>query len=299
MRQPLFWKRVAFVVKNMRVLIIEDDAETAAYVADGLRRSGHVADQASDGRDGLITAAGGDYDVIVVDRMLPGIDGLAIVKMIRSAGIKSAVLFLTARGGIDDKVEGLEAGGDDYLTKPFAFSELLARLNALARRPPFAPIETVLRVADLEMDLIAHRVKRNGTDIDLQPREFRLLEYLMRNAGRVVTRTMLLEGVWEFHFDPRRKLLKPTSAGSAPRSARPANNSSFTQFGEWGMSFGLPLRLMRTASFGLALSLRNPPRRVGGSFGVHRLLGSAGIDRPTDRRTHRCGSRNPEGGASI
>ena len=143
------------------------------------------------------------------------------MKMICSAGIKSAVLFLTARGGIDDRVEGLEAGGDDYLTKPFAFSELLARLNALARRPPFAPIETVLRVADLEMDLIAHRVKRNGTDIDLQPREFRLLEYLMRNAGRVVTRTMLLEGVWEFHFDPKTKIVEThisrlrTKVGSA------------------------------------------------------------------------------------
>ena len=131
----------------MRVLIIEDDTETAAYVVDGLRRSGHVADQVSDGRDGLMTAASGDYDVIVVDRMLPQVDGLAIVKMIRSAGVKSAVLFLTARGGIDDRVEGLEAGGDDYLTKPFAFSELLARLNALARRPPLAPVETVLRVA--------------------------------------------------------------------------------------------------------------------------------------------------------
>jgi two-component system OmpR family response regulator len=172
----------------MRILIIEDDPE--------------------DGRDGLLTAAGGDYDVIVVDRMLPGIDGVAIVKMIRSAGIKSGVLFLTARGGIDDRVEGLEAGGDDYLTKPFAFSELLARLNALARRPALAPIETVLRVADLEMDLIAHRVTRNGMDIDLQPREFRLLEYLMRNAGRVVTRTMLLERVWEFHFDPKTKIVE-------------------------------------------------------------------------------------------
>jgi len=192
----------------MRVLIIEDDTETAAYVVDGLRRSGHVADQVSDGRDGLMTAASGDYDVIVVDRMLPQVDGLAIVKMIRSAGVKSAVLFLTARGGIDDRVEGLEAGGDDYLTKPFAFSELLARLNALARRPPLAAVETVLRVADLEMDLISRRVKREGTDIELQPREFKLLEYLMRNAGRVVTRTMLLERVWEFHFDPKTKIVE-------------------------------------------------------------------------------------------
>jgi two-component system, OmpR family, response regulator len=192
----------------MRVLLIEDDTETAAYVVDGLRRSGHVAEQASDGRDGLMTAASRDYDVIIVDRMLPGIDGLTIVKTLRSGGIKAPVLFLTARGGIDDRVEGLEAGGDDYLTKPFAFSELLARLNALARRPPLTPIETVLRVADLEMDLISRRVTRAGTDIGIQPREFGLLEYLMRNAGRVVTRTMLLEGVWGFHFDPKTKIVE-------------------------------------------------------------------------------------------
>jgi two-component system, OmpR family, response regulator len=192
----------------MRVLIIEDDTETADYLLDGLRRHGHTADQVSDGRDGLMSATGSDYDVIIVDRMLPGVDGLAMVKMIRSAGVKSAVLFLTARGGIDDRVEGLEAGGDDYLTKPFAFSELLARLNALARRPPLASIEPILRVADLEMDLIAHRVKRDGADIDLQPREFKLLEYLMRNVGRVVTRTMLLERVWEFHFDPKTKIVE-------------------------------------------------------------------------------------------
>ncbi len=192
----------------MRILVIEDDAETAAYVVTGLRGSGHVADQVSDGREGLVTAASGNYDAIVVDRMLPGVDGLAIVKTIRGAGIKTAVLFLTARGGIDDRVEGLEAGGDDYLTKPFAFSELLARLNALARRPHLAPVETVLRVADLEMDLIAHRVRRGGKDIQLQPREFRLLEYLMRNADRVVTKTMLLEKVWEFHFDPKTKIVE-------------------------------------------------------------------------------------------
>jgi two-component system OmpR family response regulator len=155
-----------------------------------------------------MTAASRDYDVIIVDRMLPGIDGLTIVKTLRSGGIKAPVLFLTARGGIDDRVEGLEAGGDDYLTKPFAFSELLARLNALARRPPLTPIETVLRVADLEMDLISRRVTRAGTDIGIQPREFGLLEYLMRNAGRVVTRTMLLEGVWGFHFDPKTKIVE-------------------------------------------------------------------------------------------
>ena len=192
----------------MRVLIIEDDSDTADYVLDGLRRHGHTANQVSDGRDGLMAAATGDYDVIIVDRMLPGIDGLAIVKMIRSARVKSAVLFLTARGGIDDRVEGLEAGGDDYLTKPFAFSELLARLNALARRPPLTPSETLLRVADLELDLVARRVRRDRVVIELQPREFKLLEFLMRNAGRVMTRTMLLERVWNFHFDPKTKIVE-------------------------------------------------------------------------------------------
>jgi two-component system OmpR family response regulator len=192
----------------MRILLIEDDAETAAYVVDGLRRAGHGVEHVSDGREGLMSAARGDCDVIVLDRMLPGPDGLAIVKTIRGIGVKVPVLFLTARGGIDDRVEGLEAGGDDYLTKPFAFSELMARLGALARRPPLAQVETVLQVADLEMDLIGHLVKRGGKEIDLQPREFRLLEYLMRNVGRVVTRTMLLEKVWEFHFDPKTKIVE-------------------------------------------------------------------------------------------
>jgi two-component system, OmpR family, response regulator len=192
----------------MRILVIEDDAETVAYVVGGLRKSGHIADQVSDGREGLVTAANGEYDVLVVDRMLPGLDGLALVQTARSIGIKAAVLFLTARGGVDDRVEGLEAGGDDYLTKPFAFSELLARVNALARRPNLVQVETVLRVADLEMDLVAHRVKRGGKQIALQPREYRLLEYLLRNAGRVVTRTMLLEKVWEFHFDPKTKIVE-------------------------------------------------------------------------------------------
>ena len=188
--------------------MIEDDAETAAYVVGGLRKSGHIADQVSDGREGLVTVANGSYDVLVVDRMLPGLDGMALVRTIRSIGIKAAVLFLTARGGVDDRVEGLEAGADDYLTKPFAFSELLARVNALSRRPALVQVETVLRVADLEMDLIAHRVERGSRQITLQPREYRLLEYLLRNAGRVVTRTMLLEKVWEFHFDPKTKIVE-------------------------------------------------------------------------------------------
>jgi two-component system, OmpR family, response regulator len=192
----------------MRVLVIEDDADTAAYVVEGLKQGGHVTDHVADGCDALVLAADGAYDVIVVDRMLPGLDGLTVVKILRSAGVETPVLFLTARGGIDDRVEGLDAGGDDYLTKPFAFSELMARLNALARRPPLSQIDTKLRVADLEMDLIGRRVNRSGREIDLQPREFRLLEYLMRNAERVVTRTMLLENVWEFHFDPKTKIVE-------------------------------------------------------------------------------------------
>jgi two-component system, OmpR family, response regulator len=192
----------------MRVLVIEDDPETSTYIVEGLKTSGHRADHVSDGRDGLIVATTTSFDVIVVDRMLPGLDGLAMVKTIRDAGVKAPVLFLTARGGIDDRVEGLEAGGDDYLTKPFAFSELMARLNALARRPPLAAVQTVLRVGDLQMDLIARQVSRGSNEVELQPREFQLLEYLMRNAGRVVTRTMLLEHVWDFHFDPKTKIVE-------------------------------------------------------------------------------------------
>ena len=156
----------------MRVLVIEDDTATAAYVVDGLKTAGHAVEHVSDGRDGLILATTNLYDVIVVDRVLPGLEGLAIVKTIRGAGVKAPVLFLTARAGIDDRVEGLEAGGDDYLTKPFAFSELMARLNALARRPPLTTIQSVLRVGDLQMGLIARRVKHGDQDVALQPREF-------------------------------------------------------------------------------------------------------------------------------
>lgn len=192
----------------MKVLLIEDDLETANYIANGLKEHGHVVDVAADGRDGLFLAAGEPYDVMIVDRMLPGLDGLGIVKTIRGAGVKTPVLFLTTLGGIDDRVEGLEAGGDDYLIKPFAFSELLARINALARRPPISSVETSMRVADLEVDLLTRTVSRAGRRIDLQPQEFKLLEYLMRNAGRVVTRTMLLENVWEFHFDPQTSVVE-------------------------------------------------------------------------------------------
>jgi len=192
----------------MKILIIEDDEETAEYLVSGLTEEGLVVDRAKNGRDGLLLAAGESYDLMIVDRMLPGLDGLRIVKTIRGAGVKTPVLFLTTMAGVDDRVEGLEAGADDYLVKPFAFSELLARLHALARRPPLTAEETVLKVADLEMDLIRRKVARGGQTIDLQPREFLLLEYLMRNAGRVVTRTMLLEQVWEFHFDPKTNVVE-------------------------------------------------------------------------------------------
>lgn len=192
----------------MKLLLIEDDQETADYIVGGMEEAGHTVDHAANGRDGLFLAAGEPYDVMIVDRMLPGLDGLGLVKTIRSAAVRTPVLFLTTLGGIDDRVEGLEAGGDDYLVKPFAFAELMARVNALARRPPVMQVETTLRVADLEMDLVRRSVSRGNTRIDLQPQEFKLLEYLMRHAGRVVTRTMLLENVWNFHFDPQTNVVE-------------------------------------------------------------------------------------------
>lgn len=192
----------------MKILVIEDDAETAAYVANGLKEHGHTVDLAATGRDGLFLAAGGPYDILIVDRMLPELDGISIVKTLRSGEVLTPVLFLTALSGVDDRITGLNAGGDDYLVKPFAFSELLARINALARRPPMGNVETVLRVADLEMDLLKRTVTRSGQLIDLQPREFRLLEYLMRHASEVVTRTMLLEYIWDFHFDPNSNVVE-------------------------------------------------------------------------------------------
>jgi len=192
----------------MKILVIEDDQETAAYISRGLREHGHVVDHAATGQDGLFHAGGGGHDVLIVDRMLPGLDGLGLVRVLREAGVKAPVLFLTALGGVGDRVKGLEAGGDDYLLKPFAFAELLARVNALARRPPLIEIQTVLRVADLEMDLLRRTVIRGRQCVELQPREFQLLEYLMRNAERVVTRTMLLEAVWDFHFDPKTNIVE-------------------------------------------------------------------------------------------
>ena len=192
----------------MKLLIVEDDKEAAAYLKRALQEAGHTVDVAADGRDGLMLAAGETYDVIVLDRMLPGIDGLAILRTIRTSGVKTPVLLLTAMGGIDDRVEGLEAGGDDYLIKPFAFAELLARVNALARRPPPQEIITEFVVGDLRIDLLSRKVTRAGRHIELQPREYQILEFLMRHAGRVVTRTMLLEAVWDFHFDPKTNIVE-------------------------------------------------------------------------------------------
>lgn len=187
----------------MKILLIEDDEMTSAHISRSLRDHGHSVDVLADGRDGLVMAMSATYDVMIIDRMLPGIDGLAIVKALRTSSNKSPILLLTTMGAIDNRVEGLEAGADDYLTKPFAFSELLARVGALSRRQPLSEQKTSLKVADLEMDLLTRRVTRAGKVVDILPQEFRLLEYLLRNAGRVVTRTMLLENVWEFHFDPK------------------------------------------------------------------------------------------------
>lgn len=196
------------MVSPMNILLIEDDKHTAEYVANGLRTHGHVVDQSACGREGLSRASGGGFDLMIIDRMLPGVDGLSIVKTIRGSGIKTPVLLLTTLGGINDRVDGLEAGADDYLTKPFAFAELLARLHALSRRAPIVDDNTVLRAGDLELNRLKRTVTRGGKRIDLQPQEFRLLEYLMHNAGQVVTRTMLLEHVWEFHFDPRTSVVE-------------------------------------------------------------------------------------------
>ncbi len=188
--------------------MIEDDEKTSDYVKRGFTEAGHVCDVLNNGADGLFQATRESYDVLVVDRMVPDLDGLSIVKAIRAVGNKTPLIFLTAIGGVDDRVEGLEAGGDDYLVKPFAFSELAARVSALARRPAFQKEQTVLKVHDLQMDLVQRRVTRAGQEIDLQPKEFALLETLIRANGRVLTRTMLLEKVWDFHFDPQTSVVE-------------------------------------------------------------------------------------------
>ena len=191
----------------MRVLLIEDEPETRSFVARGLKEAGHLVEETDEGKEGLFLALEGKYDLMVVDRMLPGVDGLSIVEAARNAGRRAPILVLSALGEVDDRVEGLRRGGDDYLVKPFAFSELLARLEALARRGEAEKAETRLQVGGLEMDLLTRTVRRDGQEIALQPREFRLLEYLMRHAGHVVTRTMLLEKVWGYHFDPQTNVI--------------------------------------------------------------------------------------------
>lgn len=191
----------------MRVLIVEDDREVARNIAKMLRECGHVADTAHNGEDGLALAREGAFDVLIVDRMMPRRDGLSMVAALRAEGDKTPVLILSALGEVDDRVDGLKAGGDDYLVKPYAPSELIARVDALARRRNPDAVKTRLEVGDLEMDLLARTVKRGGEAILLQPREFRLLEFLMRNAGQVVTRTMLLEKVWDYHFDPQTNVI--------------------------------------------------------------------------------------------
>jgi two-component system OmpR family response regulator len=192
----------------MKILIIEDDTQTRDYVAAGLKEAGHTVDAAKDGYEGLFLAQEASYGLLIVDRMLPGMDGLSVVKKLRGAGSTVPVLFLTTMCGIDDRVEGLNAGADDYLVKPFAFSELEARVNALLRRPRETIEQKFLQVSGLEIDLMKRLVTRDGQCIDLQPTEFRLLEYLVRHAGQVVTRTMLLENVWDFHFDPKTNIVE-------------------------------------------------------------------------------------------
>ena len=192
---------------DMRILVIEDDAEAAAYLTKGLRESGYVVEHAADGMDGLYMATSEDFDLLVVDRMLPKLDGLAVIETLRKSDRSMPVLILSALGEVDDRVRGLRAGGDDYLTKPYAFAELLARIEALLRRGEGTPAETKLSLADLEMDLLARTARRGNRDIALQPREYRLLEYLLRHSGQVVTRTMLLENVWDYHFDPQTNVI--------------------------------------------------------------------------------------------
>jgi len=191
----------------MRLLIVEDDAEASEAMARGLSEAGHQCTVAPDGEKGLLAAHDGDFDVMIVDRMMPRLDGVAMVELLRKDGNQTPVLFLSALGEINHRVEGLKAGGDDYLVKPYAFAELIARVEALARRRETGSVQTLLRVGELEMDLIGREVRRKGQEIDLQPREFQLLEFLMRHAGQSVTRTMLLERVWEYHFDPQTNVI--------------------------------------------------------------------------------------------
>ncbi len=224
----------------MHILLIEDDASTASYAAKGLTEAGHVVDVIDNGKEGMVQSIQTPYDVMIVDRMLPGMDGLSIVKAVRASGDKTPVLFLTAVSGVDDRVEGLDAGADDYLTKPFAFSELLARVNALYRRPSASVETTHLRVADLELDLLARVARRNDQEIELQPREFTLLEVLMRNEGRVVSRTMLLEQVWDFHFDPKTSVVETHVSRLRSKIDKPFDTSLLHTVRNLGYSLHAP-----------------------------------------------------------
>jgi two-component system OmpR family response regulator len=192
---------------TMRILVIEDDRAAADYLVKAFREVGHVTDASTDGEDGLALALDGQYDVLIVDRMLPKMDGLSVIGSLRDKGVETPALILSALGQVDDRVKGLRAGGDDYLPKPYSFSELLARVEVLARRRGSRNEETELRVGDLTLDRLSHEVRRGDDEVSLQPREFRLLEYLMQHAGQVVTRTMLLENVWDYHFDPQTNVI--------------------------------------------------------------------------------------------
>jgi two-component system, OmpR family, response regulator len=191
----------------MKILIIEDDLDAASYLVKAFREAGHTIDHASDGESGLFMASENGYDVLIVDRMLPRRDGLSVIMELRKRNINTPVLILSALGQVDDRVTGLRAGGDDYLPKPYSFTELLARVEVLGRRRGHPEQDMVYKVGDLELDRLSHDVRRHGKEILLQPREYRLLEYLMKNAGQVVTRTMLLENVWDYHFDPQTNVI--------------------------------------------------------------------------------------------
>ncbi|HLJ36879.1 MAG TPA: response regulator transcription factor [Steroidobacteraceae bacterium] len=220
----------------MKILVVEDNERVAQFVTKGLREAGHTVEHADNGRDGLFLAASEPHDVIVMDRMLPGnIDGLGIIEALRKSGNRTPILILSALDAVDERIKGLRSGGDDYLTKPFAFGELLARVDALGRRALGSDAERTLQVGDLRMDLLSRRVTRGSRAVSLQPREFKLLEYLMRHANQVVTRTMLLEGVWEYNFDPQTnvvdvhisKLRQKIEVGSEPALVRTVRNAGY------------------------------------------------------------------------